>query len=81
MAEPNRSTTERGFTVYDQFTDMYGHDVRVQESSSAEGARAWIFCSKGGSPQEKASPHLDVEQAKRVRDALDAFIGEHGDDR
>lgn len=23
------------------------------------------------------SPHLDIEQAKRVRDALDAFINEH----
>lgn len=27
------------------------------------------------------SPHLDVEQAIRVRDALGAFIGEHGGER
>ncbi len=78
MAEPNRSTTERGFTVYDEFTDTYRDDVRIQESSAATGARVWIFCNKHGFPQESASPHLDVEQAKRVRDALDAFIREHG---
>ena len=81
MTEPNRSTTGRGFTVYDEFTDTYGSTVIVQESSSAEGARIWIFCRHGGFPQKANEPHLDVEQARRVRDALDTFIGEHGTGR
>ena len=66
----NRSTTERGFTIYDQFTDRYGNEVSVVESSLATEACCWIFAGK--------APHLNVEQAKRVRDALDAFIAEHG---
>jgi hypothetical protein len=76
MTEPNGSATERGFTIYDQFTDTYRNDVRVQESSSAEGPRVWIFCNKGGYSDLTASPHLDLAQAERVRDALDAFIRE-----
>ena len=75
------STTGRGFAVYDEFTDTYGSTVIVQESSSPEGARVWIFCRHGGFPQKASEPHLNVEQARRVRDALDAFISEHGDDR
>lgn len=77
MAEPDRSTTERGFAVYDQFTDAYGSQVRVQESSSATEPRCWIFAAQRDDG-ESSSPHLDVEQARRVRDALDAFIREHG---
>lgn len=73
---PARTVTERGFTIYDQFTDTYGSDVRVQESSAATAAKVWIFCNKHGFPQEGASPHLDVTQAVRLRDALDAFITE-----
>jgi hypothetical protein len=34
----NRSTTDRGFAVYDEFTDRYGHEVRVVESSLATEA-------------------------------------------
>jgi hypothetical protein len=96
MTELNHSTTERGFAVYDEFTDTYGSKVRVQESSSAEGPRVWIFARHekpdptlndvirqqlGRDPADLAvmltpSPHLDLEQAKRLRNALDAFIAE-----
>lgn len=72
-----RSTTERGFTIYDEFTDTYGNEVRVQESSAATGAKVWIFCNDRGLPAKEEAPHLDVEQAKRLRDALDAFIREN----
>jgi hypothetical protein len=94
-------TTERGFGVYAEFTDSYGSEVRVQESSSAEGPRAWIFAHHV--PEDRylrpgarelldfigfsdlaelaafltPSPHLSIDQAKRVRDALDAFITEN----
>ena len=76
MAEPDRSTTERGFVIYDEFTDTYGSKVRVQESSAATEPRCWIFASSDHG-RDGASPHLNVEQAKRVRDALGAFICEH----
>jgi len=36
---PARSTTDRGFVIYDEFTDTYGHEVRVQESSLATDTR------------------------------------------
>jgi len=72
MARPNRSTTERGFAVYDQFTDTHGSEITVQESSAATCAKVWIFCDGELGP----AAHLNVEQAKRVRDALDAFITE-----
>lgn len=75
---PDRTVTPRGFTIYDQFTDTYGSDIRVQESSSAEEARVWIFATAAQSGAG-ASPHLNVEQAGRVRDALDAFIRENED--
>jgi hypothetical protein len=71
MTEVNRGTTERGFTIYDQFTDTYGKRVCVQESSLATEFRCWIFVD--GS---RAGAHLNVSQAIRVRDALDAYITE-----
>jgi hypothetical protein len=74
---PDRTVTERGFTIYDQFADTYGRDVRVQESSSAEGSHVWIFATDMESPEKRTCPHLDIVQAERVRDALDAFIREH----
>jgi hypothetical protein len=72
----NRSTTERGFTIYDEFTDTYGTGIRVQESSSAEEPRCWIHAD-GEARGISGAPHLNLEQAKRVRDALDAFISEN----
>lgn len=95
----DRSVTPRGFVAYDEFTDTYGSKIRVQQSSSAEGPRVWIFAEHAESrlperfwsrlaaagftrPEDlgelaamlEPSPHLDVEQAKRLRDALDEFI-------
>src|SRR5262245_29345640 len=52
---PDRTWTERGFAVYDEFTDTYGSKIRVQESSSARGPRVWIFASH-------AQPHLRPDQ-------------------
>lgn len=73
---PARSVTGRGFTIYDAFRDHYGADIRLQESSLATERCIWIFSNKHGFPDEPASPHLTVEQAERVRDALDQFIRE-----
>lgn len=76
---PNRYLTPRGFAVYDELPTTYGHTVRVQLSSAAEAAHVWLFVDD--SPvAEGHNPHLSVEQAIRVRDALTAFIDEEGGD-
>lgn len=72
----DRSTTERGFVIYDEFTDTYGGRVRVQQSSVATESRCWIFIETA-EPVGTPGAHLNIEQAKRVRDALDAFISEN----
>lgn len=73
------SHTPRGFAVYAEFRDSYGNDVRVQKSSNAEMDAILIFTNKAGENHARAaSPHLTVEQAKLVRDALTEFINEYG---
>ena len=72
--------TQRGFGIYAEFVDTYGQEVRVQQSSSAEADRVWIFCNKDGkSGFEKSgeihsySPHLSRAQAIRLAKALLRF--------
>ena len=65
--------TERGFRLYGELMDSYGNDIRVQESSAANGPHVWIFIDAGGD----LCPHLNVAQAIEVRDALSLFIAEH----
>lgn len=72
---PARGVTPRGFTIYDQFTDLYGSKIWVQASSLATDRAVWIFARKG---DEDSYPHLNVEQARRIRDALDTFVQENG---
>ncbi len=66
--------TPRGFAVYTMFEDTYGNNVRVQESSSAEGPHIWIFCDPMNPDQKGVSPHLSLEQAEHLRDALGQAI-------
>jgi hypothetical protein len=86
MSTPNRSTTPRGFTTYDDFTDSYGARVVVRQSSAASAPHVWLFIDggdtgkTGGIRENDGSAHLTVEQATRVRDALDAFIRLNGGD-
>lgn len=70
-------TTEgdRGFLTYGggEIPTDYGHKIRVQESSSAEGPKVWLFISD--SPvTEGRDPHLTLEQAIAVHAALGQFI-------
>jgi len=56
--------TERGFDVYAEFKDTYGGKIRVQESSSAESPRVWVFVDSGpywSQDKGQASMHLDME--------------------
>lgn len=73
--EPKRYQNDRGFTVYDEFNDRRGHKVRVQQSSSATEDSVWIFVNDQLATVDHPAC-LNVEQATRVRDALDAFIAE-----
>lgn len=65
-----------GFEVYDHFKDTKGHDVRVQRSSSEKEDAVWIFCKRG---EEYDSPHLNIEQAKLMINALQEFIDDYED--
>ena len=85
-----RTITPRGFANYDEFTDSYGAKVTVRESSAALEPHVWLFIEGGGTACKPGTPgipegrtndgsaHLTVEQAACVRDALSAFIDEHG---
>lgn len=68
-------TTDRGFKIYTTFHDTYGTRVQVQESSSAEEPRVWIFCQPHLHLNVPA-PHLNVEQARMVIAGLERFIRE-----
>lgn len=80
MTTPDR--TERGFRVYAEITDSKRSRVRVQESSAATRDCVWIFCNNADPSYGLAgvvpSPHLTVDQARVVRDALNEFINEFG---
>ncbi len=70
--------TGRGFRIYAEFKDSYGSDVRIQESSNAEGRYCWIFSHRANDQETDFPPHLSITQAKRVVAALTKFIKEGG---
>lgn len=82
--------TQRGFVIYGRFTDMYGSEVRVQESSNIKGG-LWIFSDKKREEAqlkiapymtEKYSthPHLSVDQTKKLIELLSDAI-EHQEEK
>jgi len=66
---------DRGFLTYGgrEIPTDYGHTVRVQESSSAEGPKVWLFISDSPTT-EGHNPHLNLEQAIALHAALGQFI-------
>jgi len=66
--------TPRGFRVYARVTDSHGQQVQVQESSAADTHCVWVFCNDRDGTAGTLAPHLDLGQARAVRDALDAFV-------
>lgn len=76
------SYTERGFADYVTLTDRYGNYVIVRQSSLADEDCVWIFCNRSDKwpadlDSPDPSPHLTVDMARQVRDALDEFIRDH----
>lgn len=74
--------TARGFSVFDEFKDSKGNEIRVQMSSAAEKCCCWVFCH---GPDGKSaythmgelgsySPHLTKAQAKRLIRGLTKFV-------
>lgn len=70
MTEPETSVTSRGFTIYDEFHDLYQAKVRVMESSSATHRATWIFVNGGTTSSNSGAIHLDRSQVRRLRRAL-----------
>lgn len=77
-----REVTSRGFRVYGYVGGGGDLKVRVQESSRAGvGAHVWLFlegeeCVVLNGEHIQPAPHLSVEGARELRDALDTFIRE-----
>lgn len=81
MSDTTERYTERGFRIYAEIADRYGSSVTVQKSSLASEDCVWLFATNRAI--RDAAPHLNVMQARVIRDALDEFINEHSqeDDR
>jgi hypothetical protein len=86
------TTTDRGFKHYEDVTTDRGEMVKVYESSSAEGPHLWLQvtgeahlegprCDAVGIPfgvaPASCAAHLTLDQARAVRDRLDAAIRGH----
>jgi hypothetical protein len=69
-----RKFTPRGFEDFAEFTDSYGSQVVVRESSIIGEPCVWVFCKNSGSGSANPSPHLTVEQAQLLVDGLQRFI-------
>lgn len=71
MKEP-KTYTPRGFGIWDAFKDRNGREVRVQESSIATEACAWVFVSE--LPEAKGGAiHLTLKTSRQLRKALKAW--------
>jgi hypothetical protein len=66
--------TSRGFAIYAEFSDGYGADVSVIQSSSAERDCVWIFTEGGAVSGNKGSVLLTKDLAVEMRDALNAWL-------
>jgi hypothetical protein len=75
------TTSDRGFKQFEPVETQYGHVVRVYESSAAMQPCLWIATelaeARGGIEPEKAHAHCTLEQAGKIRDAIDGCIANH----
>jgi hypothetical protein len=82
MSEDTMEYTDRGFEVFGRVANRYG-ETEIVESSAASceqgdgsvtGPWVWIFAKGGSAGGNDGHTHLDVAEARVVRDALQAFI-------
>ena len=64
----------RGFASYCDFKDTYENSVRVQESSADPLDKVWVFIQHGPRVDRDGAAHLDLEQARILRAALEEWI-------
>lgn len=65
----------RGFLKFVEFVDMYGSIVTVKESSAWGMEKCWIFVHNDDPNfKQRGSMHLNKEQARKIRDALNEFL-------
>lgn len=62
--------SQRGFYHWDFTETTYGQKVFVYESSAASAPHVWLRILDG----DDIAAHLNVEQARTVRDQLDAWL-------
>lgn len=67
MTDEEGRVTTHGLVIYAEFVDDHGTPVKVKDGGAAS-PRVWILTRDA---------HLDLEQARIVRDALDRFIRKH----
>lgn len=72
--------TQRGFAIYGHITDSRGNTICVQESSAADDSYVWLFLQPrdGEKNEDQVEPHLSVEDATELRDALNRFLKHRG---
>lgn len=72
--------TQRGFAIYGHVTDSRGNSIRIQESSAADDSYVWLFFQPrtGEKNEDQVEPHLSVEGATELRDALNRFLKHRG---
>lgn len=65
---------------YGHITDSRGNTIRVQESSAADDSYVWLFLQPrdGEKNEDQVEPHLSVEDATELRDALNRFLKHRG---
>lgn len=66
---------DRGFKHMPKISDPNGGTVRVAESSAAWAPRIWLSLEPCG--LDRATVHLSLEDAERLRDQLDYLIRNH----
>jgi hypothetical protein len=86
---PPIGQTDRGFFDFANFTDGYGNEVLVRESSAASGPHLWIYIQgechldepprpfvgiPGGIAKGSGSTHMNMKQVEILRDALSEYI-------
>jgi hypothetical protein len=77
--------SDRGFVGFGEthVTCTYGAEVDVYESSAASGPHVWLSVvdfPRTADPEEsreRAAAHLDVAQAREVRDRINAWLRKH----
>lgn len=65
--------TQRGFSIWAEFVDLYDQPVHVVSSSLATEAAVWV------QPLDKHNIHLNTTQARALRATLDAWLIAEGD--